>query len=176
MADLVVEDGTGLANADAFVDEDFVDQYCTDRDISDWLDGEGDGKAAIRRATQFLCNAYDWKGSRRRGRLQSLVFPRIDVEDEEGEAVDPSSVPQEVLYACCELSAYERANPGALSPAVIAADRIKREKIGPLETEYAISALSPLDLRPVLTLVNDMLSGLVDTGSLNSLSGTAVRV
>lgn len=172
---LTVEDGTGLIDADAFVSVEYCDTYCNDRELTDWLDGDADPDGAIRRATSFLTNSYVWKGVKLRGRLQAQAFPRMDVQDEEGNAVDPNSVPLEVLQACCELAAYERANPGALAPSVTLTDRVRREKIGPLEIEYVNTATSLVDARPVLLNVDDMISGLLAEGSASPIFGEVAR-
>ena len=85
---LVVEDGTGLANANAFISQAYMDDYATSRELNDWLNGANDPEAAIIRATDAFSNGYIWKGSRLRGRQQALAWPRTDVEDEDGEEVD----------------------------------------------------------------------------------------
>src|ERR1700758_2726969 len=108
MTDLVVEDGTGLADADAFFDMDYMDAYATAHDLTGWLDGPGDGQAAIRRATTYLCNSWPWKGFRLKGRDQALAWPRTEVTDGEDNIVASDSVPAEIIQATAELAAFER--------------------------------------------------------------------
>lgn len=175
---LIVEDGTGLADANAFASLETVDDYCTAHGLTDWT-GESrspsdDDEAAIRRATTWLSNSFSWKGYKLNGRTQALAWPRTDVEDEEGEDVASDEVPAEIAQACCIAAAYERANPGGLTPSVVMTDRVKRERIASIEVEYASTSNSADAARPVLVLVMDLISGLLSAGS-NSLVGTVVR-
>lgn len=175
---LTVETGTGSATADAFVSVETCDAYCEAQGLTDWTSATrspaDDDEAAIRRATTWLSNSFSWKGTRLNGRSQALAWPREDVVDEEGEEVATDELPAELVNACCIAAAYERANPGGLTPTVTLTDRVKREKVGPLEVEYVANAPDAESARPVLTLVRDMIAGLLATGS-NSLVGRAVR-
>jgi len=104
---LIVEDGSGLTNADAYVSFEDADTYFTNRQGSTaWNDGsvtDLQKEAAIRNATAYLDRRYNnlWMG-RRVERLQSLSFPRVDVRDFDGFAIGSDSVPQQVIDACCE--------------------------------------------------------------------------
>lgn len=175
---LTVEDGTGLADADAFVSVADCDTYCAARGLADWngaVSSPSDTKeAAIRRATAYLSSGFTWKGLRLNGRAQALAWPRTGAEDDENNTVASDEVPVEIVQACCELAGYEIANPGGLTPAVTLTDRVRRESVGPISTEYASTGMSIDAARPVLTLVNDIISGLLSGGS-NSLVGVAVR-
>lgn len=174
---LIVEDGTGLANADAFVSVADCTTYCDAQGLTGWTERTSDpdaDEAAIRRATTWLSNSFIWKGYKLNGRSQALAWPRADVEDEEDEEVASDEVPAEIVTACCIAAAYERENPGGLSPNVTLTDRVKSEQIGPIRTEYASSAMTADAARPVLTLVRDIISGLLASGS-NSLVGRVVR-
>src|SRR5690606_8275036 len=114
---LTVEDGTGKADADAFVSVDDCAAYCADNGLTAWDDGDADTwEPAIRRATSWLSTAFTWKGCRANGRSQALAWPRADAEDGEGEAIPADEVPVEIVQACCEAAVYELANPGLLSP------------------------------------------------------------
>lgn len=170
---LIVEDGTGQATADALVSQVYVTDYAVARGLTftgtdDLLD------AAIRRATAYLCAGFTWKGQKVRGRDQSLAWPRVGVCDEEGWSVSSASVPAEVQQACAELSVYELATPGGLSPTVDLTQRVTRKKIDVLEWEYAEVPMSADSARPVLTSAMDMLSGLIESGG-NSYSGRTAR-
>jgi hypothetical protein len=175
---LEVEDGTGKANADAFVSVEDCDTYCTNRGLSAWTDAPDSPpeikEAAIRRATSYLSNAFRWQGSRTNGRAQALAWPRDGVVDGEGEDIATDEVPREVVDACCEIAAYEIDNPGGLNPAVVLNEQVKREKVGSLEVEYAAGVLSAENSRPVLFVVRDLIGGFIASG-FNSLVGTAVR-
>lgn len=168
----------GAADADAFMSVEDCTTFCEARGLTDWTSAArspaDEDEAAIRRATAWLSSAFTWKGSRTNGRTQALAWPREDVEDAEGEEVASDEVPTEIVQACCIAAAYERANPGGLTPNVNLTERVKREKVGPIETEYASVAMSADASRPVLTQVLDVISGLLSSGS-NALVGRVVR-
>lgn len=168
----------GGSDADAFVSVADCDAYCASHGLTDWT-GAADSpsnvkEAAIRRATAYLSNAFSWKGYRTDGRSQALAWPRTGVEDEEGNTVDPDTIPVEIVQACCHIAAAEAANPGVMNPAVDLTARIKREKIGPIETEYAGFGSQAELSRPVLLVVGDLVGGLIAAGT-NALVGTAIR-
>lgn len=174
---LVVESGTGSATADGFASAATVDTYAENRGHTAWTDETDDDlkEAAIRRATTYLSAAFTWKGSRRQGRDQALAWPRYGVHDADGWVVASDAVPTEIVQACCELAVYELATPGGLSPTVDLTARVKRKKIGPIETEYAVPSMTADSARPILTLVEDLISGLLANGSNSNLVGTAAR-
>ena len=175
---LTVEDGTGLAGADAFVSLADCTTYCTAHGLTDWTGQPSSPpdlkEAAIRRATSHLSNAFTWKGYRLNGRSQALAWPRAGVRDQEGEDVASDEVPVEIVQACCEIAARELTTPGFMTPDVTLTDRVKREKVGPIETEYAATPLTAEAAKPIVSLVNDLIGGLLATSS-SSLVGTAVR-
>ena len=168
----------GAADADAFADVAAVTAFATAYGLTGWTTAArspaADDEAAIRRATTWLSTAFGWKGARTDGRTQALAWPRTDVEDAEGETVASTAIPTEIVKACCYVAAAERANPGVMSPTVDLTARVKRERVGPLEVEYAAIPNAAELARPVLLVVNDLVSGLVAAGT-NSLVGTAVR-
>lgn len=168
----------GSSSADSFVSVADCDAYCEAQGLSDWT-GAADSPAdvkegALRRATTFLSNAYSWKGTRTNGRSQALAWPRTDVEDEEGETVDDDAIPVEIVQATCLIAAKEVATPGYMSPAVVQADRVKRERVDMIEVEYLGGNMSAEASRPVLLQVEDLISGLV-AGTGSALVGSAAR-
>lgn len=175
---LTVEDGAGNAAADAFVSLEACDAYCIAHGLADWTGATRsppeDDEAAIRRATAWLSGAFTWKGSKLNGRSQALAWPRVNVTDEEWNEVASDTVPVEIVQACCIAAAYERANPGGLSPAVTIGNRVKSKGVGPLRKEYFAAPMTPEAMRPVLTRVRDVIGGLLSDSS-NSLVGRVVR-
>lgn len=98
---LTVEDGTGLAEADAYASIATVDAYATARSLSAWTGTDAVKEAAIREATVYLDTSYLWKGSIE-VETQALAWPREGATDREGRAVD--GLPARVVDACCELA------------------------------------------------------------------------
>lgn len=173
---LVVETGAGLANADSFVTVDYCVAYCAAHGIA--FSGElADQERALRNGAKWLTFTPTWQGGRTQLRAQGLAFPRVGVVDREGYPILSTEIPFEVMYAQCELAAYDLANPGALFPTVVLADRVRREKVGPIEVEYAPVSVTSADAnRPVLTKVYDLIGALLDTeGGGSTLQGFADR-
>ena len=124
---MIPEDGTGLANADAYVSVEFADEYFSARGNQTWAGlGSADKEAAIIKATDYLEAAYfdKWQGERLKAD-QALSFPR-----------SPFGMPAKFKSAVCELAI--RANAGELMSDV---ERLTtKEKVGSIEVEYAQNA------------------------------------
>lgn len=124
---MIPEDGTGLANADAYVSVEYADAYFLARGNQTWAGlGSADKEAAIIKATDYLEAAYfdKWRGERLKSG-QSLSFPR-----------SPFGMPTKFKSAVCELAI--RANAGELMSDI---ERLTtKEKVGSIEVEYAQNA------------------------------------
>jgi hypothetical protein len=173
---LIVEDGSGMTNADAFISVAFADEYHTAMGNPTWTGEDTLKEAAIRRATAFLSNSYQWQGYKRQGRPQSLAWPRVDVVDREGWGVAFDAVPIEIQKATAEIALRELVSPGSMNPDFLATDQVKREKVGQLEVEYLNANTSAQSARPVLLIVQDIIGPLLRAGAGNSLVGSAYRV
>ena len=129
---LVVENGTGLSNANAYVSVADADARHTLLGNSGWT-GDAEAKeAAIARATAYMEQAYRerWTGQRV-NREQALSWPRYGVVVDSW-AVDSNIVPAEIANACAALALKALSDNlnADLTRAVV------RKKIGPMETEY----------------------------------------
>lgn len=165
----------GAANADSFITLAFFKTYADGKGYDySAFDDTDEIEPAIRRGTSYLSDGFTWGGARVAGRGQALAFPRSGLLDGEGWDVDHDSIPPEVQKATAEASWYELNNPGGLSPTVTMADRVKREKVGALEVEYVGTGGGPEASRPVLTILRDLIGGLLSSGASN-LVGRAVR-
>lgn len=125
---LVVEDGTGLSNADSYVSVATVDAYHLAMGNTTWTGADSVKEPAIRRATQYLDANYRFK-SERLLPTQALEFPRVDSNG----WLLPDWPIKALVDACCELAL--KALSGALT-SDSTAESIKREKVGPIETEF----------------------------------------
>ena len=173
---LIVEDGTGLADADALVSLSVFQTYCAAKGYAlAGFDAETAQEPAIRRGTTYISNAFAWPGERTTGRVQSLAWPRDDVEDAEGWAVPSDEVPREVRQATCEAAYYELLNPNGLTPAVNLTQQVKSKAIGPIRKEFFAGPMTASAARPVLTIIGDILAPLLASAGRNPLVGTAVR-
>lgn len=177
---ITVEDGTGKVDADAFVSLADFKLYCDGRgkDYSAYADAALE--QAIVRASDYLSNGFSWKGYKvnprgASGGEQALAWPRTGVVDANGYSVASDSVPLEIEKATYEIAAVEMVTPGAMQPTYTPSERVKREKVGPLETEYHISDTSPQSARPVLLSVRDLIGGLLSTSGGSRIVGAAYR-
>lgn len=170
---LVVEDGTGKANADSYVERSLVSDYWTARADGAFAAAASDDlrDAAIRRATQFI--DAQW-GDRFKGtRLvegQALEWPRYGVTTREGWAV--SGVPTQIVQATAELAKLALAGPlagsGAQAPAP-SKSSLESLTAGSVSMSFA-TALKPaleVDHADKFYLVGRILRPLLNGGAVN---------
>ncbi len=140
-----------------------ADAYFADRANISWLDGgDDDRQAALVRGSQAVDSLYEprFTGRRAGGYDQALSWPRSEAMTVDGETIADDALPLVVIYAAYEAAALELSEPGSLTPVIVAARTVKREKVGPLETEYAVADTSDdmiAAARPVLTMLDGLL-------------------
>lgn len=99
---LIVEDGTGMADANSYESVENADAYFTARGITAWSGSDPVKEAALIAATEYV--DIRWRG-KLKGKLQFpdtqvLLFPRINVYDEELRLL--TGVPKDLRSAVCE--------------------------------------------------------------------------
>jgi hypothetical protein len=103
-----------------------------------------------------------FSGTRTGGFDQERAWPRTGAVTYYGQAIPSDAVPQAVINASYEASFLELNTPGSLSPVVTGSSMTKREKVGELEVEYAVSANgSSADAVAAATPVVTMIEGLL---------------
>lgn len=137
---LVVEDGTGLANAESYASVVTYRAYLAARGIVD-TDTDTQIEQRLRAATDYMQGEYEgaWKGTRI-GIVQALDWPRYNVvlNDLPGGysnwpyIVPPNTLPVPVANACVML-AY-KAKTTDLAPDI--EQNVKMEKVDVIEVEY----------------------------------------
>lgn len=157
---LIVEDGTGVENADSYATAADTTTYWTARPTASlsnaWVTADDANKdSALRMATDYLDFYYDWMGYQVSG-TQSLKWPRNGVYDA---LRNPYTgvIPPALKRACMELAA--RALAGDLLADSSQEDSVVSEKIGPIETTFRQGSTSV----PVYKIVNDILKDLVNS-------------
>ncbi|MBY0430329.1 MAG: hypothetical protein K2Q10_03955 [Rhodospirillales bacterium] len=154
---LIVEDGSGLGDANAYLAVAEADSYHALRGNAAWAAAEDAAKeAAIVRATDTLDWSYGWRGAPAGG---ALSWPRTGAADDTGRAL--VGVPEAVRRACAELAL--RALSGELRPDLPRGGRITHESAGPISVSYAAEAPAETVrpavealLRPLLRCGNHM--------------------
>jgi hypothetical protein len=163
-----VEDGTGVAEANSYVELAFAEDYFTDRGNAAWTGADSAKQAALIQATDYIEGRF---GRRFIGEMasttQGLSWPRTDTDFEETE------IPVKLQRATCEYAV--RALTAALAPdPTVDASGVSvvntRKKLGPLEKEFqVVGSGHPVMFRPYPAA--DMLL----TGLLEATQGRVIR-
>ena len=132
---LVIEDGSGLSNAESYVSVADADTYVTAYKGANTLwdaATEGAKEVAARQSTQYVDGTSNWKGEIESS-TQALDWPRNYVYDEIGTAID--GLPVNVANATAE-GMFLIITGETLTANVSRDDQIKRDKVDVLETEW----------------------------------------
>lgn len=173
---LIVEDGTGVADSDAYPSRDVVVAYAAARGLSFPVADTDAADASIRRGTAYIDFTYRTRfpGQRKRFRLQALEWPRVGVVDAQGFPVGSSEIPVEIINATCEAAVRELASPGSLAPDVTPGKVKKRVRVeGAVEVEYAVGGGGAMSQQPISTIIDGILAALI--GAPNQFTANAVR-
>lgn len=135
---MLVEDGSGIVGANSLATTAQARTYAAARGLtlpSDTTAGNAALTAFLVLGTDYL-KQYAYLGSQTYNGPSYLPWPRKCVRIA-GETLADDAVPQGVIDALSQLCVEQQNGvilfPGSSGPA------IRREKIGPLETEYAVS-------------------------------------
>ncbi|SCM71505.1 hypothetical protein KL86PLE_100242 [uncultured Pleomorphomonas sp.] len=133
---LVIETGTGLEDAEAYVPVDALRTYAAGRgvDLTEFDDTACEIK--LRLAAQWIDTRWRYKGTRVSAG-QALEFPRNGLADWSGFIL--TGVPKRVKDAACEL-AIRGLQGATLVPDLDRSGWIKSESVGPISTTYADGA------------------------------------
>ena len=161
---LIVEDGSGLPNANSYCDLDYALEYCTMKGYTSWLSlSETEQKVFIIRGTEFIDNFYNWRGRKGKG-SQALSFPRLDLYDDDRYLIN--GIPDKLKKACLEaafLNSTSEAN--TLFTTKDENGAIKRQKVDSLEVEYFNNQqnetnMEAVDYTTIYDILNKLLKGL----------------
>lgn len=170
---LVVETGTGAADAESYGSVADCAAYAAARGLTFAAIPAPDAEAALRRATAFIDGKRGrFPGYRLNGRDQALEWPRTGASDAAGNAIASNSIPVEIVRATFEAAVRELAKPGSLSPDLTPAIRMKRVKAGPVETETEYAG-GGFNAATSFSTIESILAGLL--GARSAIFGTAVR-
>lgn len=133
---LTTETGAGLPDADTYASLEAADARNAALGVADWdALAEAAKEIALRRATIFMATYRErWAGSRMSS-MQALDWPRYNVVVY-GFIVPSTIVPDDVVNACIDLAVRAGRGEELLPDLDTGSNAIKKDKTGPLETEY----------------------------------------
>lgn len=163
---LVVEDGTGLANAESYISVADADTYFSDRGNATWAALTTLAKEqALRKATDYLVATYElrWMGARTTS-TQALDWPRMNVPRPDIQGGyrsfplywDYNVVPTAITRACAELAL--RASSADLVADVGA--QVKQETVGPISVTYTDGARQQTHYEQIERMLAPYLKGM----------------
>ena len=133
---LTIETGAIVPGADSYASIEAADVRCAALGVTSWAAlEEGAKEIAMRKATIFLGTYRARWAGRRMSSLQVLDWPRYGVAVD-GFSVPSTIVPAEVVNACIDLAARAGRGEDLLPDLDTSSNAIKKDKTGPLETEY----------------------------------------
>ncbi|QYW02042.1 head-tail adaptor Ad1 [Stenotrophomonas phage Siara] len=131
---LIVEDGTGLVEADSYVSVEYADDYFAARGIVNWgALTTADKEFALINATDYIDQRFSCFKGELLNPQQGLMFPRTLWE----------GIPANLKRACCEYALISTERPLWFIPEVDDsgfAVQERKEKVGPIEesVKYAV--------------------------------------
>ena len=168
---IVVEDGSGKADANSYVSVSTCVDYLTTQGLTTGFVALLDAarEPIVHRGVRWLESHYRlrWKGQRA-DVDQGLGWPRTGVSDEDQLTVRADIVPQEVQDALCLAIDREAAGAGTLDPDLDRGGQIQEETIGPLTIKYAKGAPS----KTLFPAVTDLLTGLTKSSLTTAIRRT----
>ena len=133
---LITETGAGLADAESYASVAAADARCASLGLTAWAAlAEVDKEIALRKATIFMATYRTRWAGRRVHQRQALDWPRYNVVVDS--FIVPSNiVPPDVVNACIDLAVRAGSGEELLPDLDTGSNAIKKDKTGPLETEY----------------------------------------
>lgn len=133
----VVEDGTGLEDANSFCSVEFADSYFSDRGVTAWTGSASAKETALVRATDYISNRFTFRRDPY-SEEQALPFPWEDYDTGLQATIPTNLLKATAEYALRALSAALAPDPDVDDTGVQVVE--KTEKVGPLEetTKYQV--------------------------------------
>jgi hypothetical protein len=132
---LIIEDGSGKADADSYQTVAAFKLYCDDRGMSYAGHSDADIERALRQGTNYIDTAFRYKGNRSLA-SQALEFPRSNLVDWSGFTI--TGLPVRVVRACSELAFRALSQP--LMEDLDRGGKVVSESVGSISVTYAQDA------------------------------------
>jgi len=153
---LIIEDGSGKSDAEAYISVTDASTYFTNRGNTSWdaIATDALREAYLRQSTDYMTQMYRarWEGMRYT-EDQALDWPRLDVYRDRW-PFPTDEVPIEVQNACAELAL--KASSGELAPDLT--QGVIREKVDVIEVEYDKSSPQYTRYRSIDAMLSPYLS------------------
>lgn len=136
---LVVEDGSGLTNANAYASvAEVASRIAAMPEAEEWegLDTTEKEKK-IQDGTAFLDLYFRYYGKPKTG-TQALQWPRTKNWDNKGVLIPPGTVPEQLKQALVRVIAVWIQDPSLQERTVEEAEQVSKWALGPLSAEYKI--------------------------------------
>lgn len=132
---IIVEDGTGISNAQSYLGAADADIYFSERGITAWTGTNSAKESALLAATEYIDLRWGryLKGKLEFADQQALLFPRLNVYDEQGRAL--TGIPERLIRATAEYALISLSQALMPNPTVESNGKILIEEsdgIGPL--------------------------------------------
>ncbi|MDV6347474.1 DnaT-like ssDNA-binding protein [Nitrosomonas sp. Is35] len=133
---IVVEDGTGKSNAQSYLSLADVDSYFAARGIAAWTGANSAKEAALIAATEYIDIRWGdlLKGSLEFPDTQALLFPRLNIYDNEDRAL--TGIPQRLERATAEYALISLSQSLMPNPTIESSGKIvteESEETGPIK-------------------------------------------
>lgn len=132
MINIVIEDGSSVEGANSFVSLDIVKAYMLSRGVVSPASDEAI-KAVMIKACDYLLSKEKYLSGDRVDENQPLVFPRVGYKIN-GKTAEDNTIPTYLKSAQCQVVLELLTGNNLLTNFM--SSNVKREKIGPIETEY----------------------------------------
>jgi hypothetical protein len=155
---LVVETGAGLPNANSYIDMAGIDYYLSSNEMAKLSNlSESEQTDRLVTASLFIDYSFNWLGHKK-SLEQGLNWPRVNVKFQKYDIPD-NYIPLQLKRACAmAISLIMEFGLNVFQETSEA--RVKKEKLGPLETEYFESLKNELVNKTQFSDINNMLRGL----------------
>lgn len=155
---LIKETGAIVPNANTYTDLAEAVSYAAQRGVT--LTEDDATAIKLIKAMDYL-EGLSYKGSRVSPGIQPLAWPRKNVLIDDY-AQPENAIPILLIKAQCQL-VIEIANGVDINPTISGAF-VKKEKVGPIETEYSESIAASSGLNPDMPIVDAFLELLLEYG------------
>ncbi|MBP9869916.1 MAG: hypothetical protein KBC53_00255 [Nitrosomonas sp.] len=133
---IVTEDGTGKSDAQSYLSLADADAYFTARGIAAWTGANSTKEAALIAATEYIDIRWGdlLKGSLEFTDTQALLFPRLNVYDNEGRAL--TGIPQRLERATAEYALISLSQSLMPNPTIESSGKVvieESDETGPIK-------------------------------------------